>query len=90
MELVSCVWLWEIESVGKKRSVPTRGVARFFQRGGGGSQSAKTKLLSPDFHVIFATLKHGLQRGVTGTPGPSPLATPLFPASSTAADHAHG
>ena len=73
VEFDSCVRLLEIESAGRKRSFPARGIARIFQKGGGGGgQGAKTRLLSPDFHVIFATLKHSLQRGVTGTPGPSP------------------
>ena len=53
------------------------GVARIFQRGGGGSHCVKQRVLAfsqPEYCRLFA-LKKGLQRGgggggVMGTPGP--------------------
>lgn len=50
--------------------------------GGGGSQCVKQRVLASFcyLNIVSISLKKGLQRrriGVTGTPGPSPLATPL-------------
>lgn len=60
-----------------------RGKVTIFQKGGGGgSHCVKQRVLASFcyLNIVSISLKKGLQRrriGVTGTPGPSPLATPL-------------
>ena len=62
-----------------------RGKVTIFQKGGGVGHIVSNKGYSLVFviyckYIVSISLKKGLQRrriGVTGTPGPSPLATPL-------------
>ena len=53
-----------------------RGVARFFKGGGGHTVSNIIVMAFSPRNIVGCLLKKGLQRGVTGTPGPA-LATPL-------------
>ena len=48
-----------------------RGVARIFQRGGHTLSNFIVMAFSPR-NIVGCLLKKGLQRGVTGTPGPPP------------------
>ena len=53
-----------------------RGVARIFQRGGGGGHTVSNIIVmafSPRNIIGCLLKKKGLQRGVTGTPGPPSL-----------------
>ena len=59
-----------------------RGKVTIFQKGGGGSHCVIQRVLASFcyLNIVSISLKKGLQRrriGVTGTPGSSPLATPL-------------
>ena len=60
-----------------------RGKVTIFQKGGGGGSHCVIQRVLASFcylNIVSISLKKGLQRrriGVTGTPGSSPLATPL-------------
>ena len=56
-----------------------QGRSQDFSKGGGGGGHTVSNIIVMAFsprNILGCSLKKGLQRGVTGTPGP-PLATPL-------------